>query len=221
MIDIVFTDGSPHDKAKLPFSVTKQAAAVHASLSLVSKPLHRCSETNIDIGSWRPANFGPKASDVSLHVPYLFVSIGDFTKHQFHLGRDQVSDFLDDGLYPDRLSRSQIESTLCRFGRRYRQYRASDIINEQIIPRLFTERCLRTPAGKQFQNQRRNKPNRVISRSISRKQPHPGIRHTGLGGELPCQVINREFRRTVKRGWRRQILLGDLPVEGAILALRA
>src|SRR5216684_1405675 len=97
MIDIVFTDGSPHDKAKLPFIVTKRAAAVHASSSPVSKPLHRCSETNIDIGFWRPANFGPKASDVSLHVPDLVSSIGDFTKYQLHLRRDQVSDFLDDG----------------------------------------------------------------------------------------------------------------------------
>src|ERR1700737_3094891 len=197
MIDIVFTDGSPHDKAKLPFSVTKQAAAAHASLSLVSKPLHRCSETNLDICFWRPANFGAKARDVSLHVPDLVGSIGDFTKYQLHFGRDQVSDFLDDGLYPDRLPRAQIESSLCRFGRRYRQYRASDIINEQIIPRLFTERCLGTPAGKHFLNQGRNKPNRVISRSISRKQPHPGIRNTGLGGELPCQVINGEFRSAV------------------------
>src|SRR5450631_3906921 len=197
MIDIVFTDGSPHDKAKLPFSVTKQAAALHASLSPVSKPLHRCSETNIDIGFWRPANFGPKASDVSLHVPDLVSSIGDLAKYQLRLRCDQVSDFLDDGLYPDRLPRSQIESSLCRFGRRYRQYRASDIINEQIIPRLFTERCLGTPAGKHFLDQRRNEPNRVISRSISRKQPHPGIGHTGLGGELPCKVVNREFRRTV------------------------
>src|SRR5258708_9353678 len=106
MIDIVFTDGSPHDKAKLPFSVTKQAAAVHASLSLVSKPLHRCSETNIAIGSWRPANFGPKASDGSLHVPALAGAIRDFTKPQLPVRRDQASDFLDYRLCPDRLSPS-------------------------------------------------------------------------------------------------------------------